>query len=185
VSNSERRKTNVETPPIVSKSRRTQRRLVGATLHGRPLRVKAAKVPRRQFLHLAAGAAALPALSRVASAQVYPSRPITMIVPIGAGSATDTAARVIVERMRVPLGRPILIENVSGADGNIGVGRAARATPDGYTILFSFSSAMVLNAAFYALPYDVLTDFAPILPLTRAWCYRLRESAHRWRSLRW
>jgi tripartite-type tricarboxylate transporter receptor subunit TctC len=131
--------------------------------------VNAAELARRKFLHLAAGAATLPAISRSAEAQAYPTRPITMIVPIGAGSATDTAARVVVERMRVSLGRPILIENVSGADGNIGVGRVARATPDGYTILFSFSSAMVLNAAFYALPYNVLTDFAPISPLTRAW----------------
>ena len=133
--------------------------------------------PRRQFLRLAAGAAALPAVSRIAGAQTYPTRPITMIVPIGAGSVSDLVARVVADRMAKSLGQPIIIENVSGADGSIGVGRAARAAPNGYTILYGFASAMVLNAAFYSLPYDVLKDFAPISPvptrgrfgLTAAW----------------
>ena len=123
--------------------------------------------PRRQFLRLAAGAAALPAVSRIAGAQTYPTRPITMIVPIGAGSVSDLVARVVADRMAKSLGQPIIIENVSGADGSIGVGRAARAAPNGYTILYGFASAMVLNAAFYSLPYDVLKDFAPISPVTR------------------
>src|SRR5271163_4378404 len=125
------------------------------------------KLPRRQFLHLAAGAVALPAVSRIATAQTYPSHPITMIVPIAAGSISDVAARVVVERMRVSLGQPIIIENVSGADGSIGVGRTARAKPDGYTIDLGFTGSHVLNAAFYSLPYDVLNDFAPISPLSR------------------
>ena len=77
------------------------------------------KLPRRQFLHLAAGAAALPAVSRIASAQVYPSRPITMIVPFAAGGPTDVVARVMTERMKMSLGQSIIIENVSGADGSI------------------------------------------------------------------
>jgi tripartite-type tricarboxylate transporter receptor subunit TctC len=68
--------------------------------------------------------------------------------------------------MRISLGQPIIIENVSGAEGTIGTGRAARARPDGYTIILGFSGAMTLNAAWYSLPYDVLNDFAPILPLT-------------------
>ena len=72
---------------------------------------------RRQFLHLAAGAAALPAVSRIATAQSYPTRPIAMIVPYPAGGVTDTIARIIAERMREPLGQRI--ENVDGADGNI------------------------------------------------------------------
>jgi Tripartite tricarboxylate transporter family receptor len=122
---------------------------------------------RRRFLSLAAGAAALPALSHVAAAQAYPSRPITMIVPIAAGSVSDVAARVVVERMRASLGQPIIIENVSGADGSIGVGRTARAKPDGYTIDLGFTGSHVLNAAFYSLTYDVLNDFAPISPLSR------------------
>jgi len=89
-----------------------------------------------------------------------------MIVPIGAGSVSDLVVRVVADRMAKSLGQPIIIENVSGADGSIGAGRAARATPNGYTILFGFASAVVLNAAFYSLRYDVLKDFAPISPVT-------------------
>src|SRR5215470_11836608 len=84
----------------------------------------AMKLPRRQFLHLAAGAAALPAVSRFAWAQAYPTRPITMIVPALAGSSSDAVARVLAERMRRSLGQPIIIENVGGAGGSIGTGRA-------------------------------------------------------------
>jgi tripartite-type tricarboxylate transporter receptor subunit TctC len=84
------------------------------------------KLRRRQFLRLAAGAAALPAVSRIANAQAYPTRPITMIVPYAGGGPTDTFGRVLVEKMRMSLGQPIIIENVGGADGTIGVGRAAR-----------------------------------------------------------
>jgi tripartite-type tricarboxylate transporter receptor subunit TctC len=120
---------------------------------------------RRSFLHLAAGAAALPSLSRIAMGQSYPSRPVTMIVPFPAGGATDVIARILVERMRGPLGQPIIIENIGGADGSIGVGRTARARPDGYTICLGIDGPFVLNAAFYSLPYDVLNDFEPISPL--------------------
>jgi tripartite-type tricarboxylate transporter receptor subunit TctC len=123
------------------------------------------KLRRRQFLHLTASAAALPALPWIARAQTYPSHPITMIIPIAAGSISDVTGRILVERMRVSLGQPIIIENVSGADGSIGVGRAARAKPDGYTIDLGFLDSHVLNGAFYSLPYDVLNDFAPISPL--------------------
>jgi tripartite-type tricarboxylate transporter receptor subunit TctC len=123
------------------------------------------KLPRRNFLRFAAGAAALPALSRVAMAQSYPSRPVTMIVPFPAGGATDVIARIMAERMREPLGQPVIIENIGGADGSIGVGRTARARPDGYTICLGIDGTFVLNGAFYSLPYDVLTDFAPISPL--------------------
>ena len=121
--------------------------------------------PRRQFLRLAVGAAALPALSRNADAQSYPTRPITMIVPFPAGGATDVIGRVLAERMRDLLGQPIVIENVSGADGSIGTGRVARAKPDGYTIELGIRGTHVLNGALYSLSYDVLNDFAPILPL--------------------
>jgi hypothetical protein len=91
-------------------------------------------LPRRRFLHLAVGAAALPATSLIAEAQSYPTRPITMIVPFPAGGAADVISRIITERMRGLLGQSIVIENVGGADGSIGVGRAARARPDGYTV---------------------------------------------------
>jgi tripartite-type tricarboxylate transporter receptor subunit TctC len=121
--------------------------------------------PRRQFLGLAAGAAALPAVSRIARAQTYPSRPITMIVPFAAGTGTDVVARVVAERMRAALGQPVVIENVSGADGSIGLGRAARARPDGYTIDVGAIGPHVLNGALYSLTYDLLNDFTPISPL--------------------
>jgi tripartite-type tricarboxylate transporter receptor subunit TctC len=124
------------------------------------------KIPRRIFLHLAAGAASLPVISRIAEAQTYPSRPITMIAPVAPGSSGDVIARVIAERMKGALGQPIIIENISGADGSIGVGRLARARPDGYTIDIGYLGAHVLNGAFYSLPYDLLNDFEPISLLT-------------------
>ena len=122
------------------------------------------KLPhRRQFLHMGAAIAALPFAPQVARAQAYPTRPITMIIPSAAGAgAADVTGRMVAERMRASLGQPVIIENVGGADGSIGVGRAARARPDGYTILLGFSSAMTLNAALYSLSYDVLNDFAPL-----------------------
>jgi tripartite-type tricarboxylate transporter receptor subunit TctC len=123
------------------------------------------KLARRKFLHLAACAAALPAVSRVAKAQTYPSRPITMIVPFAAGGLTDVVGRIVAERMVKSLGQPIVIENVTGADGSIGVGRAARARPDGYTTDLANVNTHVLNGALYSLPYDVLNDFAPLSPL--------------------
>ena len=121
------------------------------------------KLPhRRQFLHLAAGAGALAAESRGAKAQTYPSRPITVVVPFAAGGNNDVNARVLAERMRGPLGQPVIIENVSGADGSIGTGRVARARPDGYTIELGGTSTHNTNGAVYSLPYDVVNDFAPI-----------------------
>jgi tripartite-type tricarboxylate transporter receptor subunit TctC len=104
-------------------------------------------------------------MSRIAQAQTYPSRPITMIVPAPAGGPTDVTGRLVAERMRALLGQPVIIENVSGADGSIGTGRASRARPDGYTIDLGHKDTHVLNGAFYSLPYDVLNDFAPISPL--------------------
>jgi tripartite-type tricarboxylate transporter receptor subunit TctC len=122
----------------------------------------AMKLPRRQFLHLATGAAALPALSQVTKAQVYPSRPVTAVVPFPAGGPLDTLARILVERMRVSLGQPLIIENVAGANGSIGTGRVARAAPDGYTLVFGPWNTHVANAAVYSLQYDVVKDFAPV-----------------------
>src|SRR5262245_65517105 len=91
-------------------------------------------LPRRRFLHLAAGAAALPAFSRVTRAQLYPSRPITIIVPVPPGGVADPIARILADHLTVTLGQPVVIENVTGAGGSIGVGRAARAAPAGYTL---------------------------------------------------
>jgi tripartite-type tricarboxylate transporter receptor subunit TctC len=93
------------------------------------------KLPyRRQFLHLAAGATALAAASSSASAQTYPSRPITMIVPVAAGGMMDVFGRVLAESMARSLGQPVIVENITGAERTIGVSRAARAKPDGYTV---------------------------------------------------
>src|SRR5215470_190120 len=102
----------------------------------------------------------------VAYAQTYPTRPITMNVPFAAGGPTDTIARVIAQRMSVTLGQGIIIENVTGADGTIGVGRVARAAPDGYLLSIGQWSTHVLNGAAYALPYDLLKDFEPVVLLT-------------------
>jgi tripartite-type tricarboxylate transporter receptor subunit TctC len=118
----------------------------------------------RKLICVAAVIAALAGIG-TASAQNYPTRPITMIVPFPAGGATDVIARIMAERMRGLLGQPIIIENVGGADGSIGVGRTARARPDGYTICLGIDAAFVLNGRFYTLPYDVLNDLVPISAL--------------------
>jgi tripartite-type tricarboxylate transporter receptor subunit TctC len=126
------------------------------------------EIRRRRFLHLAAGAVALPAVSRIAKAQSYPTRPITMIVPLALGSAIDVIGRVLADRMSKFLLQPIVVENVTGAEGSIGAGRVARARPDGYTVAMGAISTHVLNGALYSLPYDVLNGFASISPVATA-----------------
>jgi tripartite-type tricarboxylate transporter receptor subunit TctC len=120
-------------------------------------------LPRRRFLQLAAPAAALPVLARIAAAQGYPTRPVTLVVPFVAGGPVDVLARLMAEPMRVALGQPVVIENVAGAAGSMGVARVARASPDGYTLSIGpGSSTHVANAAIYALAYDVVKDFEPV-----------------------
>src|ERR1043166_6708193 len=97
-----------------------------------------------------------------ATAQVYPSKPITMIVPFAAGGPTDTIGRIISERVRASLGQTVIIENVTVANGSIGVGRVARATLDGYTLSIGHWATHVINGAIYPLQYDVLNDFGPV-----------------------
>jgi tripartite-type tricarboxylate transporter receptor subunit TctC len=97
-----------------------------------------------------------------AFAEVYPARPITIVVPYPAGGPTDTLGRILAEPMRASLGKRLTIENVAGADGTIGIGRVARALPDGYTIALGIWSTHVVNAAIYTLQYDVVKDFEPI-----------------------
>jgi len=121
---------------------------------------------RRKLLHLAAGAAALPALPGIARAQAWPSRPITLVSPFPAGGPVDTICRILGEHMHASLGQPILVENTAGAAGSLGVGRVARAAPDGYTLIVGQWSTHVANAAIYKLPYDTLTDFAPVALLS-------------------
>jgi tripartite-type tricarboxylate transporter receptor subunit TctC len=101
-----------------------------------------------------------------ATAQTYPSRPVTMIVPFAPGGPTDTIARILAEPMRGFLGQPVIVENVSGAGGSIGVGRVARATPDGYTLCVGNLSSHVMNGAVYASQYDLVADFAPVALLS-------------------
>jgi len=118
-------------------------------------------LPRRQFLQLIGSAAALPAVSRRASAQTYPSRSITLVVPFPPGGSTDVVARIMAERMRPLLGQALVIENVGGAGGSIGVGRVARAAPDGYTIDIGQWDTHV-GSVIYSLNYDLQKDFEPI-----------------------
>jgi tripartite-type tricarboxylate transporter receptor subunit TctC len=120
------------------------------------------RLPSARWLQFATAMAVSIAFSSATAAQDYPTRPITMVVPQGAGSPLDTIGRILSERMRVSLGQPVIIENVAGAAGSIGVGRVARAAPDGYTIVIGIWSTHVANAAIQPLKYDVLNDFEPI-----------------------
>src|SRR6516165_2121144 len=126
------------------------------------------KLPRRNFLHLAAGAAVLPVLPRIARAQAYPTRPITIVVPFVPGGPSDWLGRLVAERFRSSFGQPVVIENVAGANGSLGVGRVARAAPDGYTLLIGLWNTHVANGAIYALPYDVQQDFEPVALLSNS-----------------
>jgi tripartite-type tricarboxylate transporter receptor subunit TctC len=116
---------------------------------------------RRRFLHLAMAAAALPTVSP-ATAQTYPSRPVTIVVPFPAGGSTDAIGRIVAERLRASLGQPIIIENVGGAGGSIGVGRVARASPDSHTVDIGQWDTHVANGATYTLSYDLQKDFEPV-----------------------
>ncbi len=118
--------------------------------------------PRRGFLQLAGGAVALAAFAPVASAQTYPSRPVTMIVPFPAAGPADVLARILAERMRESLGQPVVIENVTGAAGSIATARVVRAAADGYTIILGNLGTHVVNGAIYPLQYDLAKDFEPI-----------------------
>src|SRR5262245_25328557 len=97
-----------------------------------------------------------------AAAQVYPIRPITMVAPFPAGAPVDMVGRIMAERMRLSLGQPIIVENVSGAAGSLGVARAARAAADGYTISLGNFSSHVLAGAFYTPQFDLLKNFEPV-----------------------
>src|SRR5215468_1875102 len=115
------------------------------------------KLSRRRFLHLAAGAAALPAMPRFAWAQAYPARPVTIIVPFAAGGSTDVSARIVGEYMARALGQQFIIENVPGAGGTTGSTRAMRAKADGYTILMGHMGTHAVSVS-----YKPDVDFEPI-----------------------
>ncbi|MCP1832990.1 tripartite-type tricarboxylate transporter receptor subunit TctC [Bradyrhizobium sp. USDA 4532] len=108
---------------------------------------------------------AMLALTGTVSAETYPTHPITIVVPFAAGGPSDAMARILGERMKQSLGEVLLIENVTGAGGSIGVGRAVRSAPDGYTISFGHLGTHVANGAIYKLGYDLVTDLEPVVLL--------------------
>ena len=125
------------------------------------------KLPRRKFLHLAAGAAALSALSRIARAQAYPSRPVRWIVPFGPAGATDITARLIGQWLSERLGQQFVIENRPGAGGNVGTEAVVRAPADGYTLLFVNTANAISTTLYEKLNFNFVRDIAPIAPIVR------------------
>jgi tripartite-type tricarboxylate transporter receptor subunit TctC len=124
------------------------------------------KLPRRRFMHLAAGVAALPAVSRIAWAQTYPTRPVRWIVPGAAGNTTDIVARLMGQWLSERLGQPFIIENRPGAGSNIGTETVVRAPADGHTLLL-VAAGNVINATLYdKLNFNFIQDIAPVASLT-------------------
>ena len=120
------------------------------------------KLPRRAFLHLAAGAAAMPSVSRIAWAQTYPTRPVRLIVGFPAGGSNDISTRLIAEWLSKQFGRSFIVENRPGAASNIATEAVVRAPADGYTLLLS-TTTNAINQTFYdKLPFDFIRDIAPI-----------------------
>src|SRR5215510_1019120 len=125
------------------------------------------KLPRRNFLHLAAGAAALPAASRFAWAQAYPTRPVRLVVPFGSGGATDIMARLLGQWLSEQLGQQFIIENRSGAGGNIGTEAVVRAAPDGHTLLMAGNYNAWNPALYDKLSFNFLSDITPVAAIIR------------------
>jgi tripartite-type tricarboxylate transporter receptor subunit TctC len=120
------------------------------------------KISRRRLLEWTAGAGGLFAAARLACAESYPARPVRVIVPFAPSGTTDIFARLAAQKLTERLGKSFYVENIAGASGNIGTGQAARAAPDGYTILFAFSSYVVNPTLFDKIPYDPYKDFEPV-----------------------
>jgi tripartite-type tricarboxylate transporter receptor subunit TctC len=120
------------------------------------------KLPRRPFLHLAAGAAALPAVTRFGWAQAYPVRPVRWIIGFPPGGGADTVARIMGPWLSERLGQPVIIENRPGASTNIAVQAVVNSPPDGYTLLFLGASAVVNTSLFESLPFNSQRDIAPV-----------------------
>lgn len=135
------------------------------------------QVVRRRFLSLAGAAAATTAIPRIAAAQTYPARPVRVIVPSAAGGPTDVTSRFIALKLSEHVGKQFYVENIGGAGGNIGMGRAAQAAPDGYTMLVVFLSYVVNPALYDKVPYDPHTSFDRSPP-EQPYCLR---STHRCR----
>ena len=125
------------------------------------------KLPRREFLHLAAGAAALPAVSRVAWTQTYPSRPVHIIVGFPPGGMTDTTARLMGQWLSERLGQPFIIENRPGFGGNIATEAVVRAPPDGYTLLLTLTNNTINTTLYDKLNFNFIRDIAPVASVNR------------------
>jgi tripartite-type tricarboxylate transporter receptor subunit TctC len=157
------RKSRAGTPTIESKSRSMLRRPADSVVvHHRPFRVRATKLARRRFLHLAAGVAAIPAISRSASAQTYPARPVHLIVGFTAGAPSDIAARLIGQWLFDRLGQPFVVENRAGAGGNLATGAVVKAPPDGYTLLLAGSNDAINATLYENLSFSFILDIAPV-----------------------
>ena len=126
------------------------------------------KLPRRKFLHLAAGAAALPAISRIAMAQAYPSQPVRIIVGFGAGYSPDIVARLLGQRLSERLGQQFVVENRPGAAGNLATEAVVRAPPDGYTVLLANGANAVSATLYEKLSFDFIRDIAPVASIAGA-----------------
>jgi tripartite-type tricarboxylate transporter receptor subunit TctC len=120
------------------------------------------KLPRRKFLHLAAGAAALPVLSRIARAQAYPSRPVRIVIPYSAGTSPDIVTRLVGQALSERVGQQVIIENRPGFGGNIGTEVVVRAPPDGYTLLLATGANATNTALYEKLNFDFIRDIAPV-----------------------
>jgi tripartite-type tricarboxylate transporter receptor subunit TctC len=156
-----------ETPPIASKKSPTYRRPLNAATLCDSRRMNAANLPRRQFLHLAAGTAALPGVSRVARAQTYPTKPVRLVVGFAAGGSADIIARLIGQSLSERLTQQFVIENRPGAGTNIATEAVVRAVPDGYTLLL-INAANAINATLYdKLNFNFVRDIAPVAGITR------------------
>src|SRR5258707_1053798 len=121
------------------------------------------KLPRRQFLHLAAGAAALPTASRFANAQAYPTRPVTIVDTFPPGGSTGIIARIIADKFSETMGQQFVVDQRGGAGGTVGARQIARSAPDGYTIMLGFTGTLAIAPSLYSnAGYDPRKDFAPI-----------------------
>src|ERR1700722_1876059 len=124
------------------------------------------KLPRRNFLHLAAGVAALPAVSRIARAQAYPPRPVRLIVPLAPGGATDIVARLMGQWLSERLGQPFVIDNRPGAGGNLGTETVVKERPDGYTILMASTTNAINATLLDKLSFNFIRDIAPVATIS-------------------
>jgi tripartite-type tricarboxylate transporter receptor subunit TctC len=159
------RKSRAETTPIVPRALRC--RVEAAKLHHRRSGAKATKVPRRQFLHLAAGAAVVPAATRIARSQTYPTKPVRLVVGFAAGGTSDLTARLIGQWLSERLGQQFIVENRAGAASNIATEAVVRAPADGYTLMV-FDGSPVVNATLYErLRFNFIRDIAPIASIHR------------------